>query len=213
MENLRKAFAESRFEELIEMSLNFQPNDSNIIEFLELKGRTFQKLGAFEDALGIWNVLISKDDKIADYYNERGVCKFQLRFKSALDDLDTAIALDPENPYHFACRAYIKDKLGNTEGSIEDYRKSVELDPENEVTLNNLGLAEEKLGYTQKAREHMKVADRLAGIKTLDSDYVEFSESVKTESETNSIWREVRLMLSSKKEFMRFVRELFGLKG
>jgi len=209
MDQFRKAFSESRFEDFIAMSRNFEPAETNLIEFLELKGRALQRLDLFEEALGIWNVLISKNEQDADYYNERGVCKFQLRFKSSLDDLDMAVKLDPDNAYHYACRAYIKDKLGNTEGSVEDYRISVSLDPENEVTHNNLGLAEEKLGYTQKAREHMKVADRLAGVKALDPVEPEVEQE---EASSNSIWKELLKMVSSRKEFVNFLKEAFSKK-
>ena len=80
------------------------------MELLEIKGFALQKLGRFEEALEVWNELISKDQHVASYYNERGVCKFQMRFRHAIDDFDKAISLEPDSAYFYSCRAYIKDK-------------------------------------------------------------------------------------------------------
>ena len=127
-----------------------------------------------------------------------------------MDDISKAIEFDPENGYHYACRAYIKDKLGDTEGSIEDYKKSLEFDPDNEVTLNNLGLAEEKLGYTQQARSRFRQADDLMGIETIETRTDPIKELEKPVEQKNALWHEVRTMISSRREFVRFLRDLFG---
>jgi tetratricopeptide (TPR) repeat protein len=174
------------------------------MDVLDIRARAMQRLERFEEAMGIWNVLISKNKLNAYYFGERGVCKFQLRYKSAMDDLNEAIRLEPDNAYHYSCRAYMKDKLGDTEGSIEDYSLSLELDPENEVTLNNLGLAEEKLGYTKNAREHMKKADALAALsKGLVQEEI-------IPLDKGNIWKEVGKMITSRKEFRKFLHELFS---
>ena len=156
LEQIEAHYASGDYQGLIKRIESYEPAESEVDRILEIKGRSLQKLERYEEALGAWNLLLSRDSSNAYFYGERGVCKFHLRYKSALDDLDRAVELEPDDAYHLACRAYIKDKLGDTEGSVEDYRRSVELDPENEVTQNNLGLAEEKLGYTQRARERFK---------------------------------------------------------
>ena len=86
-----------------------------------------QKLKRYEDAMNVWNVAIANFGEQADFYAERGVCKFHLRFKSSMEDLNKAIELDPDNGYRYACRAYVKDKIGDTEGAIADYTKANEL--------------------------------------------------------------------------------------
>ncbi len=171
-------------------------------ESLELLGYTYQKLGKWEKAMDVWTQLIVSNPYHADYYNDRGVCKFQLRFKHAIQDFDKAIEIAPDNPYFYGCRAYIKDKTGDTEGAVEDYSKAHDLDPEDATTLNNLGLAEQKLGYTQRARERFKNSDDLLGVKTIDSR----AEPAST-PQKSSIWIEFKKMISSKKGFVAFLED------
>lgn len=210
LHEMRQAYLDRNFGEVLNISEHFNPNENELMEYLELKAKSLQKSGAFEEALGVWNVLISRNQSNAFYYGERAVCKFHLGYKSTLEDLEMAIKLEPDNGYHFACRAYIKDKLGDTEGSIDDYKRSLELDPQNEVTLNNLGLAEEKLGYTQQARSHMRQADLLAGISTEANERNETSQTAIPKPLRSSIWREVLKMISSRAGFREFLKDLFG---
>ncbi|MFT5724611.1 MAG: tetratricopeptide (TPR) repeat protein [Bacteroidia bacterium] len=168
-----------------------------------LKAEALQKLKRYEDAMNVWNIAIANFGDDAEFYAERGVCKFHLRFKSSIGDLNKAIDLDPKNGYRYACRAYVKDKIGDTEGAIEDYTIANELDPGNDITLNNLGLTEEKLGHTKRARANFKNADSIAGIAHITDKY--FKESPETEVKPKkSISQELRKMLSSKAEFKTF---------
>ncbi len=172
-----------------------------------LTAYALQKLGKWEEAMNFWNSLISQDPGNGYYYNDRGVCKFNLRFKHAMQDFDKAVELDPNNPYFYSSRAYVKDKTGDTEGSVEDYQKAHELDPTDALILNNLGLAEQKLGYTAKARERFKNSDDLLGIKTIDSQ----SEPESTEQKL-TFWGELRKMISSKEGFKNFLKDAGLLK-
>ena len=190
---------QGKYQELMELI-----GDSQEIADLEYKAYALQKSGAFEDAMQVWNQLISMDER-ASFYNERGVCKFNLRFKHSMDDFEKAVELEPENPYFWSCRAYVKDKLGDTEGAVRDYEKAHELDPEDATVLNNLGLAEQKLGYTSKAREFFQKSNELIGYEEegLDQEVQEPDLSMRSK------WREMRKMMSSWKEFRQFLREIF----
>ncbi len=199
--NALEAFKTNNFELVLELLSVTEP--SLTIEEISLKGETLQKLKRYEDAMNIWNIAIANFGDQADFYAERGVCKFHLRFKSSIQDLDKAIELDPLNGYRYACRAYVRDKIGDTEGAIEDYTKSNELDPENDITLNNLGLAEEKLGHTQRARANFKKADSIAGISHLTDKYFKEPEAPMPAAKS-SISSEIRKMLSSREEFKAF---------
>ncbi len=203
-------FDAGKYEEVIAHLQDSEPS--------ELLAFAYQKSKKWEDAMNVWNLLISASPQRADYYNERGVCKFNLRFKHSIQDFDKAIELEPTNSYFYSCRAYIKDKTGDTEGSVADYTKALELDPEDAITLNNLGLAEQKLGYTAKARERFKNSDDLLGIKSLDT-----SKDIDTEITENGIgtsthktpskvpkptlWDEFKKMLSVQ-GFKGFLKEL-----
>ena len=76
----------------------------------------YQKSKLWEEAMNVWTTLIAKYPDAAEYFVERGVCKFNLRFKHAILDFNEAIEMDPTNPYFYSCRAYIRDKTGDTEG-------------------------------------------------------------------------------------------------
>ena len=179
----------------------------------QLLAYAYQKNKQWEEAMNVWNSLIVAQPNNASFYNDRGVCKFNLRFKHAIQDFNKAIELEPENAYYYSCRAYIKDKTGDTEGSVEDYQKALDLDPEDAITLNNLGLAEQKLGFTARARERFKYSDDLLGIKTIDSrgDITdkEAGDTVnKLDVSAKSIvWQEFKKMWT-KDGFLSFWKEL-----
>lgn len=180
--------------------------NTNDADDLELLGLSYQRTGQFDQAMDVWNRLIRRLPEAAPFYLERGVCKFNLKFPHALDDFDRAIKLDPGNAYYFACRAFVKDKLGDTEGAVEDYRNAHHLDPEDALTLNNLGLAEQKLGHTANARRFFRQSNDLLGINTADA---EPTATKRTSPSRAQKWTEVGKMLGSWKEFKAFLRDLF----
>lgn len=179
-------------------------------QHLPMLAFAYQKTKQWENAMEIWTSLLALYPDAAEYYVERGVCKFNLRFKHAIQDFDQAIAMEPDNAYYYSCRAYIKDKTGDTEGSVADYTKAYELDPEDAINLNNLGLAEQKLGFTAKARERFKYSDDLLGVKTIDSrEPSEYKKLTPTPPEKTTLWQEFKKMLT-KEGFKEFWRELRG---
>lgn len=177
---------------------------------LRIRAFAFQKLGEWDAAMELWNLLIARNETTADFYLERGVCKFNLKFKHAIQDFDKAISLDSSNPYFYSCRAYIKDKIGDTEGSIEDYEAARKLDPTDAIILNNLGLAEQKLGHTSKARAIFKESDAIMGIDTFKYETQGTSLSTVSKRKSKTLLMEVKKMISSKEGFMTFLRELRG---
>jgi len=170
----------------------------------------YQKSKLWEEAMNVWTTLIAKYPDAAEYFVERGVCKFNLRFKHAILDFNEAIEMDPTNAYFYSCRAYIRDKTGDTEGSVADYTKALDLDPEDAITLNNLGLAEQKLGFTARARERFKYSDDLMGVKTIDSrDPDDYQRLKPTPPAKTNTWREFKKMFSFE-GFKDFWRDLRG---
>ncbi len=93
---------------------------------------------------------------------ERGTIYMYLKMKNeALEDMDLAVYLQPNNPYRYSSRAYVKDFFGDTLGAIEDYEKCLELDPEDIIAMNNLGLLIEKQGNRKKAEKYFNQSDAL----------------------------------------------------
>lgn len=185
---------------------------------VELYAFSLHKLGRFEDALGLWNTLISRDGGNPEYYCERGVCKFNLGYRSALEDLDKALEMDPENPYRHSSRAYVLDKYGRTEEAYHGYLEAARLDPEDEITQNNLGIVEQKLGYTKESRERFAEQERRLGLSDLrtgpDSTQkspLNASDRFEPNPKKGSKWAEIRKMLSSGEEFSAFLKEARAL--
>ena len=205
--DIQQLYDAGKFDEIIKRFRNEKPSPT--LAF------AYQKTKQWEKAMEIWTTLIALYPDAAEYYVERGVCKFHLRFKHALQDFDQAITMESDNAYFYSCRAYIRDKTGDTEGSVEDYTKALELDPEDAITLNNLGLAEQKLGYTARARERFKDSDDLLGVKTLASreDLSENGLDIKPETipvnAKSSVWSEFKKMLSLQ-GFKDFLKDLRG---
>lgn len=66
----------------------------------------------------------------SSWYYERGVAYAMLgQNQRALDDLDTAIYLDPESPLALAARAIVHGRLENFDQQRKDREKSYELQP------------------------------------------------------------------------------------
>jgi len=202
--NVQEAYEKGQFQEVI-ATLEKNPD----VDHQVILAFCYQKTKQWEKAMECWNSLIVQFPSKAEFYNERGVCKFNLRFKHAIQDFDKAIELEPSNAYYYSCRAYIKDKTGDTEGSVKDYTKSLELDPEDAIILNNLGLAEQKLGHTAKARAQFKKSDQVLGIETIDSrEEANNRAGQSLTPQRATLWSELKKMVSSKQGFMDFLKEL-----
>lgn len=203
--NAKSLFEQKKYVEVVKILKN-----SKNPEELSLKGYSLQKIEKWEEAMQVWNSLIVQNNLEPYYYLERGVCKFRMRFPHVLEDFDKAVSLNPSNPYFYSCRAYVKDKIGDSEGAIEDYTKAHHLDPDDALILNNLGLAEQKLGYTQKARQSFEKSNELIGYEAQFQTNENNNKEHKKLVETSTIWAQIKIMLSSKQEFKKFLNEAFS---
>lgn len=117
-----------------------------------------------------WTIAVEMFSKVlntntlhTEAWYHRGLTYFKMKqYKEALDDFDQAALLQPQNPFRYASRAYVRSQIGDAHGAVEDYQKALDLDPEDAITLNNLGLLEEQLGYKQSAQARFQKADALA---------------------------------------------------
>jgi Flp pilus assembly protein TadD len=181
------------------------------------------KEGQWAQALIGFDQLLENGVSDGNLLHDRAVCIFQLgRQKEALQELDKAVDKEPNNPYRYASRAWMRSALKDVDGAISDYKKALELDPEDAISLNNLGLLEEQYGHRKAAQERFKKADTLLGI--LKDAGVDPSEAEPAPSPTEpekkeaqphekkGLWAEVKAVFTEPKQakaFFRFVRNGF----
>lgn len=73
---------------------------------------------------------ISVHSKSAYWYSKRGDARWQLEnYKGALSDYDSAVRLDPKDYASLACRASMREILGDSVHALEDANKAILLKP------------------------------------------------------------------------------------
>ena len=126
-------------------------------------GQDLNAQGKYDDALTLLLELLNTHPKNVLAHYESGIALYHLkRLPESLWHFNQAVQLEPENPFRYSSRAYIRGHMRDLEGAVEDYQKAVNLDPEDAVAYNNLGLMEEQLGRQQNAKRHFNKADSLA---------------------------------------------------
>lgn len=185
--------------------------------------------GSYKIAMQHFDKAIKKQSDVADFHSERGVALFHLnRKKDALAALNKALMLEPDNPYRYSSRAFIKDSMGDTEGALQDYLQCIKIDPEDAIAFNNLGMLEEKMGRKTSANKRFKRADELISLMDPEAGHIKFAPD-ETEKPRN-IQKEINeerkqdiekgitgIMLdvfrnkNTRKEFLEFVKS--GMKG
>ena len=152
---------------------------------------------------------------------KRGLCNFHLgNLDLSLKDLTSAQLLEPNNPYRYASRAYVKNALKDVDGAIEDYEKAVHLDPEDAIAHNNLGLLQDKKGYAKHSKKSFEIADDLAEKQNLFNETEPQKEDVNVtprndEAETETTWKTIKKVFVSKegkREFISFIKNGFRIK-
>ena len=177
------------------------------------------------DAETQFSALLEERESDGHLIHDRAVCIFQLgRTKEALQEFARAVDLDPDNPYRYSSRAWIRAAMKDVDGAIEDYKKALDLDPDDAIALNNLGLLEEQYGMRKSAQERFRKADTLMEILKdagVDPAQSEASSNTSTSEKDNAenaassstnIWREMRAVFtdrSRRKEFITFIRNGF----
>ena len=215
MSKIETLIESGNFEEAYHVSVEMLEQDPYNIEVLVQQAVIQRKRKQFVDALNILDRVLNLLPKNADIYSEKGVTLFHLgRLNEALEAMNTSQELEPNNPYRYSSRAYIKDALKDIDGAIADYEKAIVLDPADMIARNNLGMLEEKKGNLSKAKKHFHKVDESAGInydevletiKENDRKKTATQDQLKTESPAqNSIWKILASVFTTKKGFVDF---------
>lgn len=175
------------------------------------KAERFYENGKFSDAI-YWYTRAISISPTAEIYSERAVAYFHNeQLKESLKDMDRAQKLEPQNPYRYSSRAYIKDAMGDIAGAIKDYEKAIELDPEDAIAHNNLGLLLEKQGHHQKAKAFFDFADAVAKKEHGDQNAMterprNIQSDLNKERRKSSLGKEMAKVFTDRQQFREFIR-------
>lgn len=175
-------------------------------------------------AIELFSLVLAEDPKDANALSQRAVCYLNIgNYSKSMDDINAAIAVDPEYGYYYQCRAYIKASMKDYESSIKDYEKAVELDPQDSIAYNNLALAQEQMGWAKQAQSNFDKSDKIAGVKSakerseerISKSEDKANQTVATPDKSTTkgdIAKSVFTKKSSFKEFISFIKNGFKLK-
>ncbi|MBO0333382.1 hypothetical protein J0X12_07145 [Sneathiella sp. CAU 1612] len=99
------------------------------------------------------------DKERATYLRKRGMAYgYQKKFSVALDDLNSAIKLDPNNALLFVSKGLIYVEKRDFKSAFREFAEALDRDPNNHQALLSRGLLYEKLNNDENAKEDFQNA-------------------------------------------------------
>ena len=94
----------------------------------KLRGDILFNLGKFDEAIKEYEKDLNNDENLYAL----GFTYFKMReYEKALEYLDKAISLKPDNPYYYETRAEVLLSMGKKDEAMQEIQKALELDPDN----------------------------------------------------------------------------------
>lgn len=189
--------------------------------FLEqAKGKVTDNV--LDQALDLFEKALELNPQGKDALYERGVLYTNLKqLDLALFDFNKLIELEDNNPFYYACRAFIKSGLKDGQGAMLDLEITIKLDPDDAVAHNNLGLLQEQYSYKSEAEKSFERSNEILGYNP--SRYDEAREIAKNLSHKEedkadipdskvNVAKSVFTKKSAFREFIDFIKNGFKLK-
>ncbi|HUW91991.1 MAG TPA: tetratricopeptide repeat protein [Bacteroidales bacterium] len=125
---------------------------------LEL-ARLLTRLGEVNSALGQCNMVMRQDEKNVDAYLTRAtVYEAKLDYPSAINDISTAILLEPARKTHYITRGIYYQRFNQHLGAINDFTKALTQDPSlSEVYLLRAKSYEEINDFEKAAADYGRI--------------------------------------------------------
>lgn len=141
-----KAAADSTYADLIRFYPGFENAYLGRAKLLISEGDTVKASADIDKALSI------NKNALNAYIMRAGIAMNGGKdFKSALDDLNTAVRLEPRAAALYVNRAYLRYKLDDYFGAMADFDYALGLEPANEVALFNRALLLSEVGDNDRA--------------------------------------------------------------
>jgi len=125
-------------------------------------GIALYKEGKFEEALSVFNKLISKSEKSAELHLFRGRILSRLgKTNEALDDFDLIVEIDPYNTNYISDRAVVLHLLKKDEEALTEFDRAANLDPKNPYRYSSRAYFKDRIGDLKGAIEDYEKAIEL----------------------------------------------------
>lgn len=219
MERLQKGkslFEKQEFNEAITELTAFLNEQTNNADALYTRSMCYRKIEQFEKSIDDLSAILIRLPEEATLLCERGISHFHNKnIEAALTDMGKAVELEPNNPFRYSSRAYIRAK-SDINGAMEDYEKAIELDPKDEISLNNLGLLQENAGKMNAAKKSFKKSNEIIGYDPEKRDLEEREEKIDTDLTPENATSLGKIMLSvftskkARQEYFNFLKTLLS---
>jgi tetratricopeptide (TPR) repeat protein len=125
---------------------------------------TLEMAGEVDSSLAMFDQLLAEDPGDARAWNHSGYMCIErgIRLTEALDRVERALKLDPDNPAFLDSEGWGWFKMGRPKRAIVPLRRAAELAPHEPVILRHLGQVQLELGLTKEAQESFRNAARLS---------------------------------------------------
>ena len=150
------AEAVAAFTRALELDPNYERSRHNRAQVWEHHLRDYRR--AIED----YSLLLEKNPKHEDYWDNRGCCYMNLRkFVAALSDLDKAVELDPRQGSFRRNRAATLANSGKLREALSDFDQAIALDAKDRKTYEMRARVRQLLGDAEGQRQDLEKAASL----------------------------------------------------
>ena len=128
----------------------------------------YQKLGqpVAKKAIRHFNRRLAKDERDVKTYRDRALAnQFLSMFASSIDDLTTALELDPKNAKLLIARGQVYAITGDQKSAIEDFSRAVKIDRRNHLARYYRAQARVKCGHMDRAQRDVQKAIRIDSLQ------------------------------------------------
>lgn len=123
------------------------------------KGVEAFNAGRFSEALDLFTQVLSVTPSDTSALNNRAICYRQLeKFEDALNDISTAVLIDPGQALYYSTRATILTKLHRQLEAVEELDKAIEIEPLIEYVANKVVILK-KLNKYREALEGIEAIE------------------------------------------------------
>ena len=163
LEKGKALFEKQKFDAAITELNTFLAQQPNNADALYTRAICYRKIEKYDNSVADLTTILTLLPEEATLLCDRGISHFKNKnIDAALKDMDKAVELEPNNPFRYSSRAYIKGKV-DIDGAMADYEKAIELDPKDEISYNNLGLLQENAGRMKAAKKNFKKSNKIIG--------------------------------------------------